>query len=655
MCNRGKFKLVAISMALLLCCSACRNDSTAPMPPPGDGTGQSASGVFELPALAELDLAPTDGGQRSASSQRPELGGADWYAKSKNGVAAAGSFASFAAAEGGAAWAVWGFEMCDCEVIEELSYKLSSRSAGPNVWLALANFARGRWDLQGPLDEDAHAFVPEGSSTDFISPAGRVYIALIAWDGASWTVEKVGLQRPDASFPGWVHSLGNHTKIGANLKTTRIALAPDGTIYTASSYTETGAAEKSRLLLAHLDTSGNVLDYTSWKLADESTAGEEVWVGDICCGPGGELYLAGATSSDGLASGFGILLKFDAALNLLWSRRVAPQGGHAIALTDMGRISLDSSGQLLCLGATTAFHDNYGFQGILLRVSDSGTLLASQRASSTDPGLAAKGAASLNNWIELAEGAGLVFCGSFSTFDSSDPQNWLELTREALLLKVKPDQSIEWARGWNGGPGRLDALSALVENSLQEIVCVGIDVGSGGISPVHDGTLVLAFDSGGNLLRKQALWRFGANLRINEVIPRAGGNWAAFGSMYVEGATSGLCRLELGPDFSPGAYEVFGFLASPSDLLDADGQLYFLTLNKTLCLNPQDYAEGSDCHLDGFVEGATSSSAPDVVLADMTLDWTDPGGQQEEPLALQDIAQSGAQQSVFLHFDSAGL
>jgi hypothetical protein len=89
---------------------------------------------------------------------------------------------------GGICWGVWGFgsatEATNCRVD-------FSGDAGAEAYFAIADFVKGTWEIGGPLAGPEVSMAID--SPNYISGAGDLFIAVIAFDGASILVDQLAL------------------------------------------------------------------------------------------------------------------------------------------------------------------------------------------------------------------------------------------------------------------------------------------------------------------------------------------------------------------------------------------------------------------------------------------------------------------------------
>lgn len=85
-------------------------------------------------------------------------------------------------------WAIYGFDP-GCDTPKDLFAELATPEGNP-AWLAVADYASGRWNILGSFSDSAAATLDKASC---LSPEGRVYCALIAAAGQQFSVVQVGL------------------------------------------------------------------------------------------------------------------------------------------------------------------------------------------------------------------------------------------------------------------------------------------------------------------------------------------------------------------------------------------------------------------------------------------------------------------------------
>lgn len=168
---------ILVAVALVLCaalCAACAGAAKQPLTAPAPSAAVLRG---TLPGLPQDEAEP----QHSSASIPifyPQDSGAAWFDASPacfndNGAGVIPS------AGGHIAYALYEAPTAGCQ-LQELTLDLTV--LGGPAWVALPNYATGRWEFDGPITVSPPAYNFEDPKR--YSPSGRVYFGLIAWDGS---------------------------------------------------------------------------------------------------------------------------------------------------------------------------------------------------------------------------------------------------------------------------------------------------------------------------------------------------------------------------------------------------------------------------------------------------------------------------------------
>jgi hypothetical protein len=289
-----------------------------------------------------------------------------------------------------------------------------------------------------------------------------------------WRVDSVnsgGTTRGDiwsfttVSLPGLVKTWG-----GADWDSLwGVAVDSTANVYCGGCTRSFGAGEGDALLLKY-DLSGTLQWARTWGGADD----EMLW--GIASDAGDNIYCAGDTLSFGEGDFDTLLLKYDTAGALQWSRTWGGSDEERIRA-----IATDESQNVYCAGDTRSFGEG-SYDTLLLKYDASGAL---------------QWARTWGDWDrDLLEGVtvdsdGSIYCVGYS-YDFGPGYYG------ALLLKYDAWGWLQWARNWGGGSA--DRLRGVAVASDGCVYCAGYTERSG--TGDRD-ALMLKYSSSGELLHAE--------------------------------------------------------------------------------------------------------------------------------------------------------
>lgn len=190
----------------LLFLASCAASITVPLseadPRPDAVPGNSLllpSGQQTLPEIladdfpansAALMLPALPGGRVLSGLEESHKDGIDTFSRSASSTAVDPQL-ELSAPAGELSWGIW--ELPAQDELRYLDIELSTPGAVPGnsgAYIALANYASGRWELQGPVFTGR---VLELDPLALASPGGALYVAVLVYDGDSASVRKLSL------------------------------------------------------------------------------------------------------------------------------------------------------------------------------------------------------------------------------------------------------------------------------------------------------------------------------------------------------------------------------------------------------------------------------------------------------------------------------
>ncbi|MCB1188243.1 hypothetical protein KDL29_13850 [bacterium] len=108
----------------------------------------------------------------------------------------------------GTSWGVWGFANTIGATGCLVDYNGVDDAAS---YFAIADFDKGRWEVAGPVPGPQQELTID--KPGYTSPGGNIYIAMIAWDGASITADQLTLFADIAPFKSDIDNSGGYTSL----------------------------------------------------------------------------------------------------------------------------------------------------------------------------------------------------------------------------------------------------------------------------------------------------------------------------------------------------------------------------------------------------------------------------------------------------------
>ena len=258
----------------------------------------------------------------------------------------------------------------------------------------------------------------------------------------------------------------------------------------------------------------------------------------------GNIYVAGATQSFGAGGSDVLLLKYNAAGTLLWTKT---WGGSA---TDYATaVAVDSAGGVYVTGGTDSF--SAGWRDVfLLKFDGSGNLLWSKTW----------GGFSYDVGHDIAfDIAGNVFVAA-ETYSFRPPS---AESSASAVLKFTPSGDLLWSHVWTSGLPAVtrpvyDGAYSLDVDGNGNIIFVGI-TWDYNVTPLHNSIAIVKLDSSGNLIWNRNWAGPSEDEAWGTKVVRADGH----GNIYVAGRTASQC---LSSNFSTCDFDVLLLK------LDANGQ-----------------------------------------------------------------------------------
>lgn len=180
-----RFAVVAASILLAACAGGGGS-------PPADSL-QLPVAVVDVPA--GLPGLP-EGGRfhpgRIVAAVSVELDGNEASDHSGN-VSFDGVRAQLAPAAGELAWAIYEFAGSPADEITAIDYWAVEREPGHLVYVAISNYEENAWEYFGARNQDHGQHVPAGGAGVYSSPTGYCHIAVLAFDGGSFDLDRVNV------------------------------------------------------------------------------------------------------------------------------------------------------------------------------------------------------------------------------------------------------------------------------------------------------------------------------------------------------------------------------------------------------------------------------------------------------------------------------
>ncbi|MCB1219103.1 MAG: carboxypeptidase regulatory-like domain-containing protein [Planctomycetales bacterium] len=205
-----------IAISLLLCSCGGRGGQQ-------DSVAVSAivPAVTEHQAIFNTSL-PDEGHfnpSRVAALATIELAGSGFNEASTN-VSVNGELADYAVSAG-SEYAIWRFSGTPDDALGMVNVTVESAQPGTRYWTALADYSSGRWSWLGDVaDGSDFDAVPGSGNGQYSSPAGYIYVAVLAEAGSQLSIAAVGIQYLQRySVSGFVQDKSGNPIEGALLST----------------------------------------------------------------------------------------------------------------------------------------------------------------------------------------------------------------------------------------------------------------------------------------------------------------------------------------------------------------------------------------------------------------------------------------------------
>lgn len=424
-------KAILAGLLALGLCACGQSDSTGLQKGHADtgARGQTApAGLLAgLPPLSSLGSGSS--ARRSASTaEEQELAGDVLYRKSANvTLDTVGHTAAFNPADGELAFGIQEFELLPADRAASLAIELSGVDSGENVWVAIANYSSGAWQTLQPSGNGSYN-IDLGGVSGVYSNGTKMYVAVLGWK-AQFNLLLTRLGLADGFYPGWTHTWGD---IGVDIGS-RIAIDADGNVLFAGTYAAypVTASDFGRISLLQLSPGGTLLQAKTFQVFDDVDTTESLIFSEMLRNDDGSVYLIGRTSN--AAGEDGVIIKLDAALNILWSR--AYDTGSE---DDLNCAAFMANGDLVCAGESLFAEDNFNQDAWLITVNGAtGDLMSSQLYEITDT-------SEVIRYMDLDEAGGKVLLAG--DMDGSEQPG------EAFLMSVALSGGApNWVRQY-GGP-----------------------------------------------------------------------------------------------------------------------------------------------------------------------------------------------------------
>ncbi len=229
----------------------------------------------------------------------------------------------------------------------------------------------------------------------------------------------------------WVHTWGGNSDDRAK----GVVSDDSGNVYVAGWTRSFGLGPASILLLKY-DAAGNMLWSKTW-----GGTGDEV-AKALFLDSAGNLYLAGATSSFGAGDSDVVLLKYDSNGNILWQRTWGGSGSEGA-----DALIIDSLDNIYVAGMTRSF--GTGEPDVALLKYDSNGNLLWQRVWD-------KGDIDYATSLAVDDDGNLYVCGNTYSFGAGEG--------DALVLKYDSSGNLVWDRTWGGSDNDF-AYGAAIDES----------------------------------------------------------------------------------------------------------------------------------------------------------------------------------------------
>ena len=235
--------------------------------------------------------------------------------------------------------------------------------------------------------------------------------------GSPQTVALTGSQAQAAQPSPWTHTWGGSATESGNAVTTDSA----GGVYIAGTTQSSGAGGQDVLLVKY-DPAGSVLWTKTWGGTNNDFASS------VLVDPSGNAYVVGGTNSFGAGSYDVLILKFDAFGNILWARTWGGGGydvGYDVAFDQSGNIEIAAESY------------SYGDAAVFLKFTSAGTFVG----SSTWKGRATYDSAYS---ITVDTNGNTILTGTSWDYSISPNHNSI------LVLKYDNQGNLLWNRNWAG-------------------------------------------------------------------------------------------------------------------------------------------------------------------------------------------------------------
>ncbi|MCB1219105.1 MAG: carboxypeptidase regulatory-like domain-containing protein [Planctomycetales bacterium] len=197
-----KLRMTVMLLAVLLLASCGGRDATnlsvqSALVPAAVLDNAAGTELFNAALPAEGEFNPV----RVPAVSSLSLSGSEFNEASAN-VVATGLDAEYAPA-GASEYAIWRFAGTPQDSVGSVQVDYGDGGPGTSFWIAVADYSTGRWDWLGHAAEgDEFLFQLNGSAGQHSSPAGYIYVAVLADSDVAFSVYDVAieyLQRYDVS------------------------------------------------------------------------------------------------------------------------------------------------------------------------------------------------------------------------------------------------------------------------------------------------------------------------------------------------------------------------------------------------------------------------------------------------------------------------
>ena len=228
-------------------------------------------GVFQ----ASLPVEGSFNSTRTPAVSNLAVPGASYWDNSAN-VSQNGQAADFALPGGTMEYGIWRFAGTPQDSLGSIDVNLGTGAASADYWVGIADYTAGHWVWLGQVEGGMAHIEVNGADGQHSSPAGHIYVAVLAESGSPFSVDNVSieyLQRYDVS--GVVLDMQDQPLAGALVTTNlddpeQVFTNPDG------SFTLHGIPSGNWALMATLDGYAFYPDAEIIAVADANLTGVEL-------------------------------------------------------------------------------------------------------------------------------------------------------------------------------------------------------------------------------------------------------------------------------------------------------------------------------------------------------------------------------------------